>query len=130
MRLLAGALDHFNNVDDVEIIRLYEQSIAITARVEGTSSVNVAVCEYNLAFAYRNRAKRAHVTNDLDREITNLELAIPHYREAARIYRQARNFSDDDCADDAIHCAVQVEEELRLCTIAKTAATTAAATRG
>ena len=41
MIVLARALDYFNNVDDDEVLRLYEQSIAITARVEGSSTVNV-----------------------------------------------------------------------------------------
>ena len=48
MILLADTLDYFNNVDDVEVIRLYEQSIAMHARVEGTLSVNVGVVKWNL----------------------------------------------------------------------------------
>ena len=125
MRLLAGALDHFNNVDDVEIIRLYEQSIAITARVEGSSTVNVAAGENNLAFTYYSRAKRAYAADDLDREMANLELALPHYHEAVRIYRTVSHF---DKADNAAQCIVQVEEKLRQCTIARAEAAAAAAT--
>ena len=125
MRLLARALTYFNDVDDVEVLRLYEQSIVITARVEGSSSVNVAIGEHNLAVVYRKRAKRACTANDLDREMANLELALPHYREAARIYRADGNFSGD--ANDAEQRVVDVEEELRQCTIARA---TAASTRG
>ena len=120
MIVLARALDYFNNVDDDEVLRLYEQSIAITARVEGSSTVNVGAGEKNLAVAYYNKAKRARTANDLDRELANLELALPHYREAARIYRAA-NYVDR--ADKAAQCVVQVEEALRQIRIAKAAAT-------
>ena len=51
MSVLADALVYFNNVDDDEVLRLYEQSISITARVEGSLSVNVAVGNRNLAIA-------------------------------------------------------------------------------
>ena len=114
MSLLADALEYFNNVDDVEVLRLYEQSIAIQARVEGSLSVNVAICENNLAQAYRIRAERAHVANDLDREMANLERALPHYREAVRVFRAA---SHVDKAEVAALCIVQVEEELQQCAI-------------
>ena len=124
MKLLADALDYFNNVDDDEVLRLYEQSNAIQARVVGSSSVNVAAGESNLALAYRNRAKRAQAVNDLDRELANLELALPHYREAARIYR-AINYVDD--ADEAVQDIVEIEDALRQCTIAREATATAAA---
>ena len=120
MSLLADTLEYFNNVDDDEVLRLYEQSIAIQARVEGSSSVNVAVGELNLGNVYQHRAKRARAANDLDRFVANLELALPHHREAARIYR-AINHADR--ADKAAQCVVQVEEALRQCTIARSAAT-------
>ena len=67
MRTLADALEYFNNVDDVEVIRLHEQSNAISARVESSLSVNVAGGNRNLAVAYCKRAKRAHAAHDLDR---------------------------------------------------------------
>ena len=67
MRVLADVLGYFNDVDDDEILRLYEQAIAITGRVEGSSSANVAVGENNLGSAYHKRAARAQVANDLDR---------------------------------------------------------------
>ena len=110
MELLARALDYFNNVDDDEDLRLFEQSVALTERMEGSSSVNVAVGERNLADAYQKRAKRARAANDLDREITNLERALPHYREAARIFR-AINY--DEYANDAAQAVVKVEDALR-----------------
>ena len=120
MSLFADILAYFHNVDDVEVLRLYEQSIAIQARVEGSSSVNVAVGELNLGNVYHRRAKRARAANDLDRYVANLELSLPHYREAARIYR-AVNYADKaDKADQSIH---KVEEALRQCTIARSAAT-------
>ena len=116
MSLLARALNYFNNVDDVEVLCLFEQSMTITARVEGRMSVNVAVGKHNLALVYRERAKRARAANDLDREMANLELALHHYREAARIYRLVNHV---DKADKTAQCAVEAEEELRQCTIAK-----------
>ena len=110
MRALAGVLDYFNNVDDDEVLRLYEQSNAITGRVEGSSSVNVAVGESNLGVAYNKRAIRAQGANDVDRCIANLELALPHYREAARIYRAVNHV---DAADEALRHAVEIEEFMR-----------------
>ena len=125
MSLLARALDYFNNVDDDEVLRLHEQSIAMHVRVEGSLSVNVAVGKRNLGDAYKNRAIRAGTANDLNRESINLELALPHFREAAGIYRAA-NHADE--ADEVTQYAVDVEEALQQCTIARAAATAAAAT--
>ena len=84
---LADVLDHFNNVDDDEILRLYRQVITIYSHVHGTTSPNVAVGTSNLAEAYNERAKRAHKADDLQRHVDNLVLAMPHYRESVRIYR-------------------------------------------
>ena len=114
--LLASALAYFNNVDDDEVLRLHEQSIAIATRMEGSSSVNVGAGNKNLALAYKNRANRARAVNDLDRELSNLELALRHYSEAARIYRVANRV---DRADDAAQRVVRVEEELRQLRVAK-----------
>ena len=69
---------------------------------------------------------RARAANDLDRKCANLQLAIPHFAEAARIYRVI-NYGDD--ADVATQRAVDIEEALRQCTIAAAAAA-AAATNG
>ena len=126
MTLLANVLDYFNTVDDQEVPRLYEQSIAIYRRVEGSSSYNVAVGENNLGIAYEKRAIRAQAANDLDRQLANLELALPHYREAARISR-VNNLMGK--ADDALRKVARTEEQIRLIRIASLAAAAAAATR-
>ena len=110
MAALASVLDYFNDVDDDEILRLYEQSIAIYARVHGSVSSNVAAGEYNLGAAYQNRARRAQTANDMDRCVANLELALSHLREAVRIYR-AINYMDQ--ADEAARTVVKIEEFLR-----------------
>ena len=107
---LAGILDHFNDVDDDEVPRLYEQAIAIYARVQGKLSSNVAVSENNLGAAYHKRAKRAQTANDLDRYVANLELALPHFREAVRIYRAINRV---DKADQVASVVVKLEKELR-----------------
>ena len=118
MSLLADALDYFNNVDDVEVLRLYEQSIAIQARVEGSSTANVAVGESNLAITYVQRANRALAANDLDRYVANLELALPHHREAARIFLAINRTEEAAGRADQIE---QIEEKLRQCTIVRAA---------
>ena len=110
MGTLADILDYFNDVDDDEILRLYEQSIAISRRVEGGSSFNVAIGEFNLANAYINRTNIAQVANDLDRCMANYELALPHFREAARIYRLNTHV---DKADDALRIIAHTEGEIR-----------------
>ena len=119
MGLLADVLDQFNDVDDDEILRLLEQSIAIYRRLEGSSSVNVAVDEHKLGNAYNSRADRARAVNDLDRCVANLELALSHYREAARIYL-ANNHADN--ADISLHNIAQVEENIRWIEVARVAA--------
>ena len=123
MSLLAELLVYFNNVDDDEVLRLFEQAKAIHARVQGSSSLNVAIDEDKLVTAYLQRAKRARAANDQNRELANLELALPHCLEEARIFRALGRM---DRADDAAKTIVQVEEQLRLLTIAKAAAATAA----
>ena len=131
MSLLARTLDYFN--EDNDVLRLIEQAMAITARVEGSSTVNVGVGENNLGDAYRKRATRAHAANDLDRELANLELALYHYREALRIFRAVNHV---DAADESARSIVEVEEELRQFTVARAAsvavvaAAAAAATNG
>ena len=111
MLILAESLVYFNDVgDDEESIRLFEQSKAIFARIQGDSSLNVATAESNLGDAYYNRAVRARAANDLDREVRNLELALPHFRESARIY-QVINFMDS--ANTAVRNAVIIEKRLQ-----------------
>ena len=107
---LADALDFFNDVDDDEVLRLHEQANSITSRLEGSSSVNLAVGNRNIGNAYRSRAQRAVDSDDVDRCITNLELALPHFREAIRIYR-VNNFMDS--ADDLLRHAMALEEQIR-----------------
>ena len=127
MKVLADVLDYFNNVDDDEIPRLYEQSIAMMNRVEGSSSANLAVVELNLGNAYVNRAERAYAVNDLDRCMANLELALPHYREAGRIFRVNNHV---DRADRALHNVATTEENMRGVGIARAGAAAAIGTRG
>ena len=122
MTTLADVLDYFNDVDDDEILRLYEQSIAIYSRVEGSSSVNVAVCEFNLGNGYRRRADRAYAANDLDRCMANLELALPHLREAARISRAINHV---DRANETLRIIAQTEQNMRQIKITRAAATAA-----
>ena len=110
MRGLADVLDIFNDVDDDEILRLHEKANAIFRREEGSSSFNVAVGELNLSNAFWRRANRAQAANDMDRRIANLELAQPHYREAARIYRVVNHI---DNADEAKLNAIETEENIR-----------------
>ena len=128
MKVLADVLAHFNNVDDDEVPRLYLQSIAMMSRVEGSSSVNVASVENNLGNAYGNRATRARAVNDLDRCMANLELALTHYRETGRIFREINHI---DKADTALRAVANIEERMRQIRTAKAAAaTSAAATMG
>jgi len=84
---LARTLDHFNNFDDDESIRLFTQSKVIYSRTEGSSSYNVASADENLGRVYVNRGKRALDAKDVNRASANWELALPHFREAARVFR-------------------------------------------
>ena len=124
MDILATALDFFNNEDDDEVLRLQEQSNAITSRVEGRMSSNVAAGVGNLGNAYKNRAQRAATVNDWLRCLTNLELAVPHFREAVRIYR-ANNHMDSAARN--LRTLTEVEEQIRHIGVARAAF---AATRG
>ena len=111
MAALAMSLNFFNDVDDDEVIRLYEQSTAIYAQIEGNLSMNVAANEYNMGAMYFSRAKRAADTHDLDRNVANLELALQSYREADRIFRAINAVND---ANDAARQGDRMEELLRL----------------
>ena len=120
MGVIAEALDVFNNVDDDEILRLYQQSIAIIRRLEGLSP-NVGAAEIRLGAAYGNRANRAEDGND---RISNLGLARTHFNEAARIYRV---FGHTDTADTVRRNVARAEEEIRQIKIDRAAVT---ATKG
>ena len=110
MGVLADILDYFNDVDDDEIPRLLEQGIVILGRVEGNVSYNMAVSKKKLGVAYAKRANRAMVANDLDRAMANFELALPAFRDAARIYTAINRL---DRADDALYDATHVEMSMR-----------------
>ena len=84
-------------------------------------SYNVAIGERNLGRAYHKRANRAAAAHDLDRNVVNLELALPYYREAARIFRAINRV---DFADSA-QAVVQIEESLREITVSRGAAAAA-----
>ena len=116
MGALATVLDYFLTVDDDEIPRLLEQATAIYRRVQGSLSPNVAVGENQLGGVYHNRAERAHAANDLDRCMANLELALPHYREAARIHRANNHVAS---ADQSLRNIAIVEENIRQIRIAR-----------
>ena len=126
MNALADVLGYFNDVDDDEVLRLYEQVIAIFRRMQGSSSPNVAVGEGNLGNMYTIRALRAQTANDLDRCLANLELTLPHYREAVRIYRVINHM---DSAETALRSVAQTEENIQQIRI-RIARATATATRG
>ena len=118
--VIADALDNLINVDDDEILRLYQQSIAIIRRLVGLSP-NVGAAEIRLGAAYGNRANRADDGND---RISNLELARTHFNEAARIYRV---FGHTDTADTVLRNVARAEEEIRQIKIDRAAVT---ATKG
>ena len=110
MTIIADVLDYFNDVDDDEVLCLHEQANLITCRLEGGLSVNVAAGEGNWGSAYQKRARRAKAVNDLDRCMTNLELSLPHFREAARIFRVNNHI---DSADRALRGIDEVEQIIR-----------------
>ena len=110
MTVLADILDYFNDVDDDEVLRLHEQSNAITRQTEGNSSYNVAIGENKLGNAYNRRAGRARAANDLDRRLANLELALPHYREAARILQAVSRL---DAVEGVLRNIADIEESIR-----------------
>ena len=123
MTVLGDVLDYFNDIDDDEVPCLVEQANVIFRRLEG-SSVNVAVSEYNLGLVYVKRANRAKDANDSDRNLANLELALPHYREAARIYRVICHTGN---AEEATQCAARTEERIKAARAAAAAALAAVA---
>ena len=118
-------LDFFNNVDDDEVLRLYERSNAILSRVGGTS-YNVATDENKLGDAYQSRANRAQTANDLNRCRTNLQMALTHYREAARIYRLNNHITK---ADAALRSVAVAEENIRQIDIARASVAATVSTR-
>ena len=127
MNTLADVLDYFNDVDDDEILRLREQAISLIGRLEGRSSYNVAMGVRSFASDYHTSAERAYAANDEDRCIINLEQALPHYREATRIFRV---LNDMESADKILPDITMVEENLQKLRRVRAAAAAAAETRG
>ena len=120
MGALASVIDYFNDVDNDEILRLREHSITICRRVEGRESMNVAAGEGNLGNTYENRAIKAQAANDLDREMANVELSLPHFREAARIYKAINHV---DNANKPFRHIADLEVKLSRIRVARAAAT-------
>ena len=118
--ILAIIIDYFNGVDDDEVLRLYQQMKAIFVRKEGTLSRNVAAAEANLGTSYCNRAKRALDAHDLNRQVANLELALPHFRESARIFRAINHMEKANQYDEKV---VNAEKLLLYATERRAAAT-------
>ena len=116
---LADVLEYFNDVDDDEIPHLIKQSIAVYRRLEGNASMNVFKREIRLAYSYRQRANRAKDANDLDRSLANLELAMSHLRETARI---ARDINHAESIVNAHRGIAEIEESIRRTKIAKATA--------
>ena len=121
MSVLAEALNYFNDDGDDEALRLFERSKSIYARLYGSLSVNIAVIEEKMGIVYFKRASRSHDAKDLDREETNLNLALPHFVEAARIYRAINRI---ELAENNVQNAAKVEEHLRNYSDPRIAATT------
>ena len=113
---LADLLDCFGDVDNDETLRLQVRAIAIYRRLQGNSSFNVSIGEHNLGVSYSSRANRARDANHVDRWISNLELALPHYREAARI---SRAIGHVDRADQNLREVATIEDTIRRVRIAK-----------
>ena len=126
MGVLAQALAFFNDDYGDEVLRLFEQAIAIHTRVYGSLSVCVAIGEGKLGAAYHIRAERLCAANDLDQCMANLELALPHYRDSARIFRAIGRV---DKANSAAQCAIAVEKKLQQVVVSEASAT-ASVTRG
>ena len=111
---LGDVLSLFNDDDDAnddEAIRLYDRSIAINIRVNGSMSVNVGAGKNNLGLAFKRRAGRAYDADDFDQCIANLELALSHYREAVRILRALDHVYDANITQRNI---TATEEQLRI----------------
>ena len=120
---MADVLGFFDPAeDDNEALRLYEQAKVIYIRMEGRASVNVAATENNIGSVnvagtennignlFAERANRACDVRDPESNKANLELALPHYREAARVYREINHV---DAADALLRRVAEVEGALR-----------------
>ena len=74
---------------------------------------------------YRQRAHIALGVYDIDRQLVNLELALPHLREAARIFRAIDHAGK---ADQLVLSFDAVQEDLRTYRAVRAAAVAAATT--
>ena len=110
MGTLSDILDYFNNVDDEEVFRLIEQAISIYGRVNGYLSEDVASSRHKLGIAYLRKVLRAFQANDVERCLAILDIALPHYHEAARIYRAIDRM---DSADAVLHSAAYADVNFR-----------------
>ena len=123
--VLAQALNFFNNLDDDdEVTRLYQQAIDITLRGEGNLSCNLAIDEHRLGEVYNKRAISAcnacmsfvstgmmdQAAIQLDRCKINFDLALPHFKEALRVYRA---IDREERAASSLHRVTEIEENLR-----------------
>ena len=123
--VLAEVLSCFNDVDDdEEIPRLYEQSIAMYARLQGSSCVNVGIHHSNFGGYYFKKATKALKEKNQKQCVINLELALPHLQEAARVHKSNKHM---ERADRNERMAIDTEKMLRLMTTQKTKGTSAAA---
>ena len=123
MAALAQVLSFFSEMDgDDETVRLYDQSTAIYALVEGNLSKNVAVNEYNVGLFYYNRSKREITVDTMDQCVADLELSLSRFHEAARIYRVIDHVDD---VNGAMQFVKHAEELLRLATPARASASAA-----
>ena len=109
MGILAQVLGGFDVVDDDEIFPLLQQSIDIYTRLDG-QSYNVAAGETSMGNAFKRRAIKAQKADDMDRCVANMELALPHLREAVKIYRAVNHIAD---ADTVTQNLVSVEDFLQ-----------------
>ena len=121
MKILAEAIDFCNDVNDDEVLRLFEQAKGIFARKFGSSAPDVADVEIKLGNAYNKRVKRAAAHNDVKGFVHNSELALSRYLEAARIFR-ALNRLDE--ADVFVIPITAIEERLQKLAAAKAALAT------
>ena len=113
MNVLARILNHFNDVDDDEVLHLLEQSIDMYRRVDifdSSMSEHVAFGERELGEVYDNRASRAFAADDMDRSMANLQSALPHFHEALRIYRAINR---EECVDGILRNIGTVEKNIQ-----------------
>ena len=125
--ILADILRYFNNgmVED-EVLNLYAQAKAIFIRMQGADGVNVAAADKNLGNAYYERAKKAMALNDGERCVVNMELALPCYREAVRIYTLNNHLEK---AAEARRNIVQIEASLPILATRRSTTTEISAAR-